>query len=934
MKPNLQLVLSILILQNAFLNAQGWDFAKRYSAPAGAFIENKSVALSMDGSTYVVGNFSGTIHFDAVSITRPNNATSNYGYLLKLDTSLQPLWAKAFPERMYDVSVDDQGMVFVAGSKLASNDDSLAFAAKYSPDGVLLDTFIASGTADSWAKVIRLDDAGNCYLAGERFSAGEAIFGDITPTPSGGRDCFLIKLSSSDLKEVLWATYTGASSNLDNIFDIELDKNDFVYTTGNYSQNYSLGCLCYNGSFYTEKHQASTGSSVWKKIFSNGSGSNTRQLLSIDTSGQEVFVSASFKHTTTFQTGITLTAAGNDDYHIFMAKLNASDGQVQWAKKVALTGDNYPTSMSRKGNENILNGYFLSPVLMGDTLLTQQGVDAFLVETSNLNGMVLSAEGFSGLGSEYGYGLDVQDTAMVISGNSSSNILKIGNLILPGNTSSIYVARKGKSAQLPAVLLASISANITSGCAPLTVQFSSANSTGNPTEYNWLFPGGTPASTNDPNPTVVYNLAGSFSATLTVSNAIGSSTVTQTDFIIVPTSPTAGFTSTVNNQNVLFFNTSTQASAYFWDFGDGQTSTQQHPTHYYSNCGTYTVTLTSMNDCDTTSYSEQVTVGFGNPMAAFTNSVNGNTVTFTNTSTNSSLYLWHFGDGQDFSTLSENSFEHTYDSCGTFTVTLISIFGCGQSSATADITIGNGLPSVSFTSMVNGLDASFTNTSTNTNSQFWDFGDGYTSTDENPVHTYADCGNFNVVLTATNACGTAISMTTLSTTATPLAQFTTNADSLLVSIINSSSGATSYFWDFGDGSTSTLPVPPPHLYPNFGTYTITLVANNTCGASILQQTITLLPMVGTSLPQQVQAIRIFPNPNSGIFSVDIKTDWEGPVSFELINGVGQTVFKEIAFVNSGSIVKKIDVGEIPEGISWLRITLDGKSWVEKILINR
>ncbi|MFN0037419.1 MAG: PKD domain-containing protein, partial [Saprospiraceae bacterium] len=661
-------IFALLQIQTIPLNAQNWNIAKRYSAPAGANITNSSVALAPDGSTYIVGNFRGTIDFDTVSISRPAGATDDYGFLLKLDAALQPQWARAFPQRTYDVTADAQGNVFVAGSQLASADDSLAFVAKYAPDGALLATFKSSGTADCWAKVVCTDAAGNCYIGGERYSAGQAIFAPFTMANVSSRQCFLVKLSP-DLSQVQWATYTGASSNLDNIYDIEVDDNGFVYTSGNYSQNYSFGCFCYNGSFFTEKHHAATGISVWKKIFSNGSGTSTEQLLSLDSSGQSVFVSASFKNTTTFEPGLSLTAAANDDYHIYLAKMDAA-GNVQWAKKVALTGDSYPSKMVRQNAELYLNGYFFSPTLMGDTLLTQQGTDVFLVETATSDGTVQSAEGFSGAGAEYGYGLDAQDSVMVVSGNSSSSNFIIGNLTLPGNTSSIYVARKGGFLQLPPV--AAFSANTTSGCAPLAVQFTST-STGSPTTFNWQFAGGTPATSTDPNPSVAYSTPGTYTVTLSVGNAAGANTATQTNLINVNPQPTATFTTSLNGLTATFTNASANASSYFWDFGDGNTSTQQNPAHTYANCDTYTVTLTSTNMCGTATSTASVTVGNGSPSAIFTSNVNGLTAIFSNTSANAVSYLWDFGDGN---TSTQQNPAHTYANCDTYTVTLTSTNIC------------------------------------------------------------------------------------------------------------------------------------------------------------------------------------------------------------------------------------------------------------------
>jgi PKD repeat protein len=847
MKPIFQFlaIFALLHIQTGFLNAQGWNIAKRYSASPGGQVSNTAVALAPDGSTFVVGNFRGTVDLETYSITSPVDATHDHGFLLKLNASFQPQWVRTFPQKAYHVTVDAQGNVFIVGSVQGSTGDSLAYVAKYGLDGSPLGSFMASGTAESWAKVGAIDAAGNCYIGGERFSGGALNFGQILMGNVSSRQCFLVKLSS-DLSQVLWATYTGESSNLDNIYDVKVDNQGFVYTTGNYSQNYSIGCFCYNGSFFTEKHNAETGASVWKKIFSSGSGSSTKQWLSLSSDEQSVFVSASFKKTTTFQSGISLTAAANDDYHIYLSKMEAVSGNVLWAKKVALTGDNYPTRLARQGAELYLNGYFLSPALMGDTLLTQQGVDAFLVELDGANGVVQRAEKFSGPGGEYGFGLDAKDATMVVSGNTSSNNFTIGDFSLPGSSSSIYVARNG-----PLAPVAAFTANMTTGCSPITVSFSDQSSN-LPTTWEWQFPGGSPATSSEQNPVVVYANAGVYPVSLTTSNAGGSNSITMSQFVLVDPSPDATFTTVQNGLDVSFNNTFDNAG-YAWDFGDGQSSNLQNPVHTYADCGTYTVTLT----------------------------------------------------------------------CSNF---------CGTASSSNTLNLGDVAPTSNFTVVLDGLVATFDNTSSNA-SYVWDFGDGQTSSEQNPEHTYADCGTYTVTLTSSNMCGTASSTATVTTSVTATAMFTTLIDGLQVSFSNTSTGGASFFWDFGDGDTSMIQHPLPHLYTEPGTYVITLVVTNNCGATIFQQTVNILPL-DTDTPVWLEQFRLFPNPNTGIFAVELKGNWLGEIDFTIFKPDGKLIHAETIKPSTESFTHVIDLGNVPPGIYGFKIHSHGESWGQKIVVVR
>ena len=154
---------------------------------------------------------------------------------------------------------------------------------------------------------------------------------------------------------------------------------------------------------------------------------------------------------------------------------------------------------------------------------------------------------------------------------------------------------------------AGFSSNLTDGCAPLTVQFSSTSSA-NATNFDWQFPGGSPSSSSIENPTVLYSTPGTYSVTLTVSNSAGSNTVTQSNYITVSPLPASGFSSSILGAIATFTNTSTNASSYLWDFGDGETSTQISPSHTYANNGTYTVTLVSTGPCGTASDTQTITI--------------------------------------------------------------------------------------------------------------------------------------------------------------------------------------------------------------------------------------------------------------------------------------------------------------------------------------
>jgi PKD repeat protein len=150
---------------------------------------------------------------------------------------------------------------------------------------------------------------------------------------------------------------------------------------------------------------------------------------------------------------------------------------------------------------------------------------------------------------------------------------------------------------------ADIGANATSGEAPLAVGFTDASS-GKPTAWEWDFGDG--AASVDQNPVHVYEVPGTYTVKLTVKNSKGSNTVTRdvTADVPVPAPPIESFevdsTSGEAPFEVAFTDTSLKSpTAWAWDFGDGNTSDEQNPTHVYASPGVYTVALTATNDLGT-----------------------------------------------------------------------------------------------------------------------------------------------------------------------------------------------------------------------------------------------------------------------------------------------------------------------------------------------
>ncbi|KAA3637194.1 MAG: PKD domain-containing protein, partial [Calditrichaeota bacterium] len=215
--------------------------------------------------------------------------------------------------------------------------------------------------------------------------------------------------------------------------------------------------------------------------------------------------------------------------------------------------------------------------------------------------------------------------------------------------------------------------------------------------------------------------------------------------------------------------------------------------------------------------------------------------------TNIDGWSWDFGDG---GTSTAQNPSYTYNSAGTYTVTLTassSSQSCDDvATKTGYITVSGG-PTADFTgtptSGIEPLTVDFTDQSTDATGWSWDFGDGGSSTAQNPSYTYTVAGTYSVTLTASNACGsdvfTRTNYITVDPCVAPTAGFVGSPTSgdypLMVNFTDQSSGASSYSWDFGDGGTSTQ-ANPSYTYTAAGTYTVTQTVTNACGSDFLTRT--------------------------------------------------------------------------------------------------
>ncbi|AAM06600.1 PKD domain-containing protein [Methanosarcina acetivorans] len=365
------------------------------------------------------------------------------------------------------------------------------------------------------------------------------------------------------------------------------------------------------------------------------------------------------------------------------------------------------------------------------------------------------------------------DTIYVIDVSTNSVVDTI-----PGLISSSYTF--GHDFITNGAVGASFTADVTSGYAPLTVNFTDT-SFGNISDYYWEFGDGYTSASESPSHT--YTSGGIYSVNHSVSDGVATDWENKTNYITVVGSGgggsvTADFhantTSTgVGNQVQFFDDSAGSPDSWEWDFtNDGIIdSTAESPIVTYGTIGTFSVALTVYNgtDADSTTKYNYITITSGGPgclgcefSANVTTGQYPLTVQFADLSTGSpDEWSWNFGDGS--SSIEQNPV-HTYTSAGTYTVTFTASALNGTYSKTKVknnyITVSEPtIAGTDFTANVTygtaPLTVLFTDTSTgNPTSWTWEIDDVYQTDTQDMTVTFNDAGIYSITHTATNAEGT------------------------------------------------------------------------------------------------------------------------------------------------------------------------------------
>lgn len=370
-------------------------------------------------------------------------------------------------------------------------------------------------------------------------------------------------------------------------------------------------------------------------------------------------------------------------------------------------------------------------------------------------------------------------------------------------------------------------------------------------------------------PPMAYPGVGTYSVTLIDSSFCGRDTTSISITITSP--PTAVISpnkdSICAGESITFINASYGgANVYSWNFGQGagwQNLSASNKTRTFNSAGNYTVGLAvsvaGAAGCSDTSY----TTIYVNPSPTsdFTfdnnNACDSMLVNFTDNSTSAIYWRWDFGNGNSY--LGQNPPAQKYTAAAAYDVQLYTrnSNGCADS-ITKTLNVYK-TPQVGFTATsvcVNELVA-FMDTSTSVSGDpiiawSWDFGNGNTSVLQDPSTIYTTAGTYTIILEVFTAHCSAIDSMQLTVENLPTAAFSADISKgcspLTVNFTNnSSSNASKFRWNFGDGSPIDTAKNPTHIFSNTQindtNYIVTLIASTTFGcADTIRDTINVNPI--------------------------------------------------------------------------------------------
>lgn len=433
-----------------------------------------------------------------------------------------------------------------------------------------------------------------------------------------------------------------------------------------------------------------------------------------------------------------------------------------------------------------------------------------------------------------------------------------------------------------------------------------------------------------------------------------------------------------------FTNTSQNAITYSWSFGDGASSTDQNPTHQYTQLGQYIITLISDADvCGTANHTDTVTVGANPPVTAdqancgpgslsltatgngsinWYDAITGGNLLYTGSPyvtpvLNSTTTYYVESDqttppittGMTFANSNgagTSTGEHylVFDALTDFTLVSVKVYNTTTAAITRTIQLKNSagtvLQQVANISIPTGLSVVTLNFNVTAQSDLrlsCTSGQYLYRKNAGVTFPYSSPGVISIkntdagtayyyyfyewVIQQPGCVSARIPVDAIINTNVPAAGFTNTLNNYTATFTNNSTNGVTYLWNFGDGTTST-DANPVHVYPGDGTYHVTLTTYNDCGSNTASKDVVI---VTTGISEAIaDGFEIYPNPTKAALNININNSDINKI--ELVDVIGKSLY----ISEKVNKTNKIEMAGFAEGVYFIRLYTSGKTYTYKI----
>jgi hypothetical protein len=697
----------------------------------GDFLGNGTVFYTVEPCTNN-GTRSGTITVAGLTFTITQNCSQACNLSQSFEWGAQA-GSSTLSDAAADLAIDASNNLYMTGDiqgsanfgngivlTTPSNAPDI-FVSKHNASGQIQWAQRYGNTTQEEGTAITVDNQGNIYVAG--YFSSTITFGSTTLTVNNTNEyaAFIIKLNSSGV--IQWAKKINNQFH-GSVSDIKIDNNNIIYVLGNVT-NYQNG----NNSFFISKYN-NLGTQLTYNLFGSSANLLNTYGFTLDNTNN-IIIAGRFMGSLTLGSN-TINAFNTIDIDGFISKIDASNN-ILWLKKLTCPKQSQDafTSVVSDGSNNIYAlGYADSTVMLDNIILPGKGDNKLVIAKYSPTGNIIWAK--SSL-SQFQITTNIakgNEGDIYITGYHSGDTLKLDNKAIISNGSNDgFVSRIDTNGIVK--WLKTIGGSLADEAFGLAVN-----------------------SNND-----VY-VAGGFRGVV----AYGSTTLTSngsTDIFLAKFKqcdlPIANITYTgtatiCNNQSKLLTTPYCSTNTFQWYLNGNAIVNANNATYNATQAGTYTVKASAFAGCETTSNSVVISVSSNpNPVISGNNYICSGTSLQLDAGSGYISYLWSNG---------ATTRQINISNPGTYSVTVKNASNC---SATTYKTITlRFTPTASIAHTNIGNNYSFYSNAIGDSIQYsWNFGDGTTSNQANPVHNYLTNGTYIITLSVTNSCGNNLYQSTI-----------------------------------------------------------------------------------------------------------------------------------------------------------------------------